>query len=302
MKAPFFVASALLVCGSAAADSTLWQYHLPETGVLPSAFSASWMSQMGARHGHGSLGWQQTSLTLPLADPRRTQVGEYYINVACDIDRTELNNHGSLPVVTQVFWDIALPVTVIHPMAGGHRLAVGAVPHLATDFEHAGHSFEPGCFVDYLFVKTETFSLSAGLAAAPLQSEYGVLPFVSAEWKPEDSAWRYSWKGFEGRAMYCGEAHIPDVGFFVRAAGGSWAAETPGGSRLLRVRSLVAGVSMQVPDVDGEGNTKSMIFCDLGASIITRASFSKWSDRGETVHSTHYHPGVYVSAGVDFRF
>lgn len=308
MKASLAVLISAAALGGAAQAAT-WQYHLPETGLMPSAVSASYVSHMGERHGGGTLGWQQTNLTLPLSDPRRTQVNEVYINVALDMERTELDSHTTLPLAHHVMWDLSLPVTLIYPGQNGHRWMFGAVPHVASDFDHGAHCFEPGVFVDYRFVKTDRLSVSAGLAYAPMQTRTGVLPFVTAEWTPNDD-WRINLKGTELRVMYntprpspdC-PFFIPDVGFFVRAAGGSWATETAEGSRLLRVHSLVAGARFEVCRYDEEGkDITGMGYLELGSTLATRATFSRWNDRTDTVESHHYHPGMYASFGLDFRF
>lgn len=301
MKACLTACAALAaLAGSAHATSHLWQYHLPQTGLLPSAVSASYVSQMGARHGEGSLGWSQLSLTIPFADPRCSNVGHWCFNVAMDVERTELDNHGTLPIGHHALWDISFPVTFIHGMAAEHRLVLGVVPHLATDFGDGGHSFEPGAFVDYRFVKTETLSVSAGLALAPLQTKWWVLPFFCVE-KDLGNMWTFTWKGYDARLM-CSLGHGMSVGAFVRGAGGAWATDTEAGSRLLRLRSLVAGLRFQGENSNAEGHTTSMLFLDVGSALMTRASLSRWDDRNNTVESRHFHPGLYLSAGLDFRF
>ncbi len=288
------------LAGSARATSHLWQYHLPETGLLPSAVSASYVSHMGARHGAGALGWSQLNLTVPFADPRRTNVGSWYVNVALDAERTELDNHDALSIGHHSMWDLSLPVTLIHSMEHERRLVIGVVPHLATDFGDGGHSFEPGAFVDYRFLKSETLSVSAGLALAPLQTDWWVLPFFCVE-KEFGSAWSFTWKGYDARMMY-NLGHGMRVGAFVRGAGGSWATDTADGSRLLRVRSLVAGLRFQGENADAEGHTTSMLFVDVGSALMTRATLSRWNDRNNSVESRHFHPGFYLSGGLDFRF
>lgn len=289
------------VAGIAQAESLSWHYNMPATGVMPAAFSASFVSPMSARHGDGSLSMNQARLSLPLSDPRRTDIEGWHVYFALDMERTELHNHTALPLKHSAFYDIAAPLAFIRNFSDNKRLTLTFAPHVAGDLSNSARSFEPAAYADYRFYNTEKLTLSAGLAFTPAYSETWLVPFVSVEWDmPHD--WHLHIKGYEMTVMHPVWYEGLSTGLFARAIGGAWAAEMQDdSSRLLRVRSLAAGMRWQYTTCN-PCKKRALFFAEIGSALITRAAISRWDDRDDYEKSRFYNPGLYLSAGVDLRF
>lgn len=289
------------VLGVAQAEPLSWHYNIPETGVMPAAFTASVTSPMSTRHGDGSLALNQMRVCTPLSDPRRSDIEGWHVYFALDMERTELQNHTALPTEHSVFYDIAAPLAFIRTFADETRLTLTFSPHVAGDLSNSARSFEPAGYVDYRFYNTEKLTLSAGLAITPAHSETWVIPFVCVEWDmPQD--WHLHIKGVEMTLLHpvWREGHA--AGIFARAVGGAWAAEMQDdSSRLLRVRSFATGLRWQYTNAP-TSETRALFFAEIGSALITRACVSRWDDRDDYEESRFYNPGLYLSAGVDLRF
>lgn len=299
MKCPFSFC-VMLVAACVSAAQAAWQYHLPSTGLLPSAASYSFLAPAGERHhGSDSLGLQTAELSIPFADPRRSNIGEWYINAALDMEFDHLSGAHSLRQDEQNLYTCTLPLSFIRPMANGHRLVLTAAPHLATDFNGSAHAFGVGGYAVYRFYHTETFEASAGFVCMPNETYYWFVPVAAFEWKPTPD-WCVSLKGFRLQAMR-NMGNGLSVGAFARGIGGSWATHGEQGTRLLRVRSLAAGLRTEW-DFSQEGKTKRILFADAGFSFFTMAETMRFSDKRHALETHHYHPAPYVSFGADFRF
>lgn len=299
MKAPFsFCVMLGMACVSAA--QAAWQYHLPETGLLPSAASYSFLAPGGERHhGEGSLGLQTVEMTLPFADPRRSNIGDWYINACLDMEFDHVSGTHSLGLDEQNLYAFTLPMSVIHPMEHGHRLILTAAPHLATDFNGSTRSFGMGGYAVYRFYNTERFEASAGVVCMPNETYWWFVPIAAFDWRPTQD-WSVSLKGFRLQAMHQ-MGHGLSAGAFVRGIGGSWAVHGEDGTHLLRVRSMAAGARAEW-DFSQEGQTKRILFADAGFSFFTMAEKMRFSDKRHATETHHYHPAPYISFGADFRF
>ena len=70
---------------------------------------------------------------------------------------------------------------------------------------------------------------------------------------------------------------------------------------MLRVRSLVVGVTAEY-DFSEPAQTKRIVTCSIGSIVSTAVDVCRYNDDRDRDASHHYHPGLYVSAGVDSRF
>lgn len=299
MKTPFAFC-VMLVSACVSAAHAAWQYHLPETGLLPSAVSYSVLSPAGERHhGSDSLGLQTAEMTIPFADPRRSNIGDWYLNACLDMEFDHLSGVRSLHLDEQNLYTFTLPLSVIHPMTNGHRLILTAAPHLATDFNGSAHAFGMGGYAVYRFYNTEKLDASVGVVCIPNETYRWFVPIAAFDWRPKQD-WCVSLKGFRLQAMRDMGRGL-SLGAFVRGIGGSWATHGEQGTRLLRVRSVAAGGRVEW-DFSRAGQTKRILFADTGCSFFTAAETIRFSDKRHTEEMHHYHPAPYVSFGADFRF
>lgn len=299
MKTPLAFCTLLMaVCVSSV--QAAWQYHLPSTGLLPSAACYSFVGAAGERHhGEGSLGLQSVELTIPFADPRRSYVDDWYLNACLDMEFAHLTGARTLGLEESNLYAFTLPLSVIHPMAGGHRLVMAAAPHLATDFNGSGHAFGMGGYAVYRFFNSEKLDASVGFACMPNETTWWFIPLATLDWKPAPD-WCVSLKGYRLQAMRDLGGGL-FAGAFFRGIGGSWAAHSADGTHLLRVRSLAAGARTEW-DFSRAGQTKRILFADVGVSFFTAAEKLRFADKHHSTEIHHYHPAPYLSFGADFRF
>lgn len=299
MMKPLVLSVLACLCWLSPAQAA-WQYHLPNTGLMPSAASFSCLASVGERHhGDGSLGLQTAEMTIPFADPRRSNIGEWYVNAALDMEFDHLSGAQSLGLSEPNLYAFTLPLSFIRPMEHGHRLILTAAPHLATDFNGSAHAFGLGGYAVYRLIATERFEASAGVACMPNESYRWIVPVAAFEWIPSEDCC-VSLKGFRLQAMRSLGQGV-SVGAFVRGIGGSWATHGADGTRLLRVRSMALGARTEW-DFSREGETKRILFADAGFSFFTMAEKRRFSDMRHATEMHHYHPAPYISFGADFRF
>lgn len=296
----------LLALCSAFPAAAEWQFNLPETSILPSAFSVEGTNNMGERHGGSTLRWTGVNLTVPLADPRRSGVDDWYVNAALDMTYTQISTNGALQLDSENFYNFTLPLSVIHPMERGRRLIFNVSPRAATDCGGFKRSLTVNGFVDYRFYSKkvadrDVFNCSVGLACVPNESTWPIIPIFSFDWNTEHN-WTVRMQAARAEAMWTPEGkHLPSVGFFVKAIGNSWATHGEEGTRLFRVRGLALGPRMEYNFAKGN-QTKRIWFAELGLTCFTNAEIYRYSDRHNADEMRHYHPGLYYTAGVDFRF
>ncbi len=291
------MAAALAAC---AADAGEWRYGLPDTGVMPSYGRVEIMTRLAERHGEESdFSLQSYELTLPLADPRKTGFGDTLINAQLELRASVVNGGGTFRPVNEQLYNASMPITFITPGRHHTRWTYGIAPEVSADEE----SFSKGTnllLYGFRTVKhSEDFSYSVGFAASPRFSRYFVLPIVRFEWEPCEH-WSVEMKGYELRAMYHATERF-SFGPFVGGRLAAWAVETPQGCSLLRVSSLVVGATMEY-DFSGPGQTKRIITAAVGSTVATNAQYCDRTADKEAYASHHYKPGLYISAGVDFRF
>ncbi len=277
-----------------------WEYHLPETGLLPSAFFVRYVSNMGERHGGSSMGWQQYELTVPFADPRRTGCGDWYVNAALDVKLTHVQASGALEVPQEMLHMMRLPVSLIHPMRGGRRLIMALAPTVTGDGTWDPHCFDVGGYVNYAVELSDTLSYSVGAAFSPRLMQYGIIPAFSVHWKLAED-WEVNWVGYDLRVMRQMGVEGLSAGVFASGMGGYWSVHTEGGERLMRIRTLAMGVALKY-DFSRPGQTKRILMAELGSTVATTLDYCRFTRDNERVEGHHFHPGFYVAAGVDFRF
>ncbi len=281
------------------ASQPVWQHQLPETGLLPSAFSTEIVTEMRERHGHSRLGMQTASLTIPLSDPRRSSVAGWAFNASFDTELTLIDAEGDFSLQHDTLGEFTLPLSLIRTESDGNRLILALAPMLATDFDELTRGLDLGAVASYTVRRSENFSYSLGLGVAPRMARYGVVPFIGFEWRlPQD--WTLSLKGYRLSAMHAFSERF-SAGPFVAGTGGTWAVSTDEGSRILRVQSLVLGVAGEY-DFSGEGQRKRLITASVGSTVATSARFYRRGSSSHSVEAHHYHPGLSVSLGVDCRF
>lgn len=276
-----------------------WRHEMPESGFMPSFLSFEFTSHMGERHGSSSLGWQQCGFNLPLADPRRSGGDGWMFNASFNAQVTVLNTDGSLALRRNDLYHFSVPLAVIVPGANGNRVVVAVSPAVASDFVHHAHCFHVNFLATYHVQHSEEFSYSVGLAHSPDATIWALVPVVNFDWKMTPD-WRLSLSGFKLTALRNVGTGL-DIGCFVQGAGGSWAVNRPDGTRMLRIRSLVAGVTGEY-DFSRPGETKRIITLSIGSTLATSLDVCHYNSDLDEQERYHYHPGLFVSGAVDFRF
>ena len=277
-----------------------WSYQLPETGMLPSAASVTMWSDMSARHGKASsLGLQQYSLTIPFSDPRRTHFGKWAFNAELDMALTTIHASGNLVLHHEELYSASLPLTLLRGLSQNRRLSLTLISNYATDLSAGWDGLDIGGAAMYRMYHTDTLSLTGGLLVMPQRLEYGALPYLKVEWKPTDD-WCMTLSGYRLDALYSVTPRLA-VGPFLKGDGNTWAVHSIRGTELLSVRSLIAGVAVQY-DFAAAGQTKRIVKAELGSTLTTTARFQRIDSGKHTTELHHYHPGLYASVGVDFRF
>lgn len=283
--------------GTSAAD---WSYNLPESGLLPSCAQVRVWSDMSERHGKSSsFGIQQYDISISLSDPRRTNFGEWAFNAALDMEITALHASGSLQLGSDELYNFNLPLTVLKQLRNGRRLSLTLMPSVSTDFSSGWNGVALAGAADYQLYKSETLSYSVGVVVMPQRLYYGVAPFFSAEWKPTHN-WTVSLKGYKLEALYAFTPRF-SAGPVIMGRGNSWAVHTEHGNQLFTVRSLVAGITGKY-DFSAPGERKRIITATIGSTLSTSAELKRMDSAKHTMEAHHYHPGLYVSLGVDCRF
>lgn len=276
-----------------------WRHELPETGMMPSFITAEFTSNMGERHGGSSLSWQELGINLPLADPRRSGGKNWMFNASLNAEVTFMNPEGAFDLRRNELYQLSMPLSVLVPHKESNMMVFAVSPSLASDFVHRAHSFHFNMLGTYRISCSESFSYSVGLAYAPTAGDWSIMPVLTFDWQvtPE---WVIYMSGYKVAAMRDMGQGLR-AGVFVQTAGGSWAVDTPSGTRLLRVRSLVSGVTTEY-DFSKPGQTKRIVALSLGCTLATAADICEFNSDRNREESHHYHPGLFVSGCVDFRF
>lgn len=298
MKRILYVGMCIATVASAA-ENTTWQYSLPDTGIAPSYASATVISQMGERHGGSKLGMQAFELTLPLSDPRKTAYKDWYINAQLDLRLSLLRTEGNLYLEHDQMYSGSLPITLIRNFASGNRLSVTVAPAVASDFGGTNHFFDVVGGSTYTVKHSDTLSYTVGLGVSPRFATNAVVPMVGFSWQACED-WNVSLRFYKLSAMYRVNERL-SVGPFLSGYNHSWMVNTERGDKIFRFRALVAGVTGEY-DFSRAGQRKRIITASVGSTLATTAQFCDRTADKDAVESHHYKPGIYVSAGVDFRF
>ena len=278
---------------------TDWHHNLPESGLLPSFALFEMTSTMGERHGGATLDWQKYGLCIPLADPRQSGGSDWMFNASINADVTFMDANGSFDLRRNELYNISLPVAAIVPRQNDDMVVAVVAPSLASDFVRSAHSFHVNFLLSYRVKHSESLSYSVGVGHSPDATIYGLMPVFSFDWQmtPE---WSMQMSGFRFAAMRKMDDRL-SVGVFADGAGGSWAVDTSYGTRMLRVRSLVLGTTAEY-DFSKPGETKRIITLSVGSALATSAQLRRYNSDLDLEEGHHYHPGLFVSGTVDFRF
>ncbi len=296
----FSMVLASLAVVSASDMTPGWSYALPDTGLLPSAFSYEFTSTMRERHnGLSRFGMQQASLTIPLSDPRQSSIHGWAFNASFESTVTFIDARGTLDLHSDTLYKFTLPLTFIKGTSSGGRILLAAAPAFASDLERAERSFDFGMLVAYMKPVNKSFNYTIGIAAYPRFARYWAVPFVGFEWKPAED-WKIALSGYRFSIMHAVTERF-SAGAFVASRGGVWSVETDRGARQFSVQSLVVGVTGEY-DFSQAGQRKRIITASLGSTLATSVRFHECSSSREADEAHHYRPGFYGSVGVDFRF
>ena len=276
-----------------------WHHKLPESGFMPSFASFEMTSTMGERHGGSTLSWQKYGLCIPLADPRQSGGSDWKFNASVNADVTFMDANGAFDLRRNELYNITLPVAAIVPRQNGDTVVFVAAPSLASDFVHSAHSFHVNFLLSYSVKHSETFSYSVGIGHSPDATIYGLMPVLSFNWEVTPD-WSVQMSGFRLAVMRKWDEQL-SLGLFVNGAGGSWAVNTENGTRMLRVRSLVLGTTAEY-DFSKSGETKRIISLSVGSTLATSAQLCRYNSDRDCEEGHHFHPGLFVSGAVDFRF
>lgn len=275
------------------------QYHLPQTGILPSYVAVSGITSMGERHGGSRMGLQSYALTVPLSDPRRSGFGEWMLNVQLDLGMTVVDAEGSLDLSHETLYTASLPVTFIRPENNGNRFMLTLAPAAASDFSGTGHCFDVVGLAEYRVKRSEQFTYSVGVGGAPRFASHAFIPLFGAEWKPNEE-WTVQLQYYRLTAW----RHLTprlSAGPFIGGYNHTWMVNTDRGDRILRIRSLIMGLSGEY-DFSAPGQRKRVITWSLGSALTTSVQFCERNAAKDAYENHHYHLGFYFSLGADFRF
>lgn len=279
--------------------SSSWRHEMPESGIMPSYVSFEYVSRMGERHGGSSLAWRRYSLCLPLADPRQSGGEGWMFNASINTDITSVDDSGSLLLKNNDLYHVSLPVSAIVTCNSGNTLIMAVAPSLDSDFAQSAHSFHVNLMACYRVQHSKVFSYSVGVGYAPYAGAWNVMPVISFDWQITP-VWSMVLSGRSLRIMRDMGQGL-SLGGFVQSAGGSWAVDTPQGTRLLRIRSLVAGLTAEY-DFSKENQTKRVVSFSVGSTLATAADICEFNSDQSRIEAHHYKPGLYVSASLDYRF
>ncbi len=296
----FSMILASLAVASASNVAPGWSYALPDTGLLPSAFSYEFTSTMRERHNGGShFGMQQVNLTIPLSDPRKSSVHGWAFNAELDSSVTFIDAEGTLDLRSDTLYKFSLPLSFIRDTSGDERVILAAAPTVSSDLQRSERCFDFGLFALYRKPLSTSFRYSIGAAAYPRFARYWVVPVFGFEWTPTEE-WTIALSGYRLSAMKSMTERFR-AGAFVASKGGVWAVETDRGARQLSIQSLVVGVTGEY-DFSQPGQRKRIITASLGSTLATSVRFHECSSDRDADEAHHYRPGFYGSFGVDFRF
>lgn len=289
----------LAVLCAQAAQAEVWSLRMPDTYLLPSYAKATYISRMGERHGDSHLGMQECVLNLPFTDPRRSHVGNWWLNVQANASVMVLDACG-LGLRRDTLMDFAVPVTLIHPLQRkGDRVSFTLMPRFAGDGVSSAHAWDLAMVADYTVRHSDTLSYSIGLASSPRFADYAVVPYVSFAWQATPD-WLVRLRSYRLAALYKVNDRL-QLGPTLGTEGGSWMVNTPAGQRVLRIRSLAAAMLAEY-DFSRHGQSKRIVAASVGTTIITAADICRRNADHDREAGTHYKPGLVISAEVDFRF
>ena len=276
-----------------------WRHEMPESGFMPSFLSFEFTSNMGERHGASELCWQQYGINVPLADPRRSGGDDWMFNASFNAQFTYVNADGALNLRRSDLYNFSLPISAIVPRPSGNLFIAAVSPAMSSDFVHRAHSFHVNFLVSYQVKHSESLTYSVGLAHSPDATIFALVPVVNFDWRMTPD-WRLSLSGFKLTVLRKINERL-DMGLFAQGSGGSWAVNRQDGTRMLRIRSLVAGVMAEY-DFSNPGETRRIVSLSLGSTLATTVDICHYNSDYDRVEGRHYHPGLFVSGAVDFRF
>ena len=276
-----------------------WRHEMPESGFMPSFLSLEFTSNMGERHGASELCWQQYGINVPLADPRRSGGDDWMFNASFNAQLSYINVDGALSLQRSDLYNFSLPVSAIIPRPNGNLFIAAISPAMSSDFVHRAHSFHINFLASYQVKHSENLTYSLGLAHSPDATIFALVPVFNFDWRMTPD-WRLSLSGFKLTVLRQMTERL-DMGFFAQGSGGSWAVNRREGTRMLRVRSLVAGCMAEY-DFSEPGQSRRIVSLSAGSTLTTSVDICHYNSKYDRIEGYHYHPGVFVSGAVDFRF
>ncbi len=285
---------------ASAQETASLSYALPETGLLPSAFSYEFASAMRERHsGASHFGMQNLNFTIPFSDPYKSSLYGWAFNAELSSTISFVEAEGTLDLRSDTLYKFTAPLTLIQSRGAGERVFLAAAPTISSDLVSGARSFDFGFFAAFTKPVDKSFNFTLGLAGYPRFARYYVVPVFGFEWKPVED-WTVSLRGYRFSVMNAVTQRL-SAGVFAAAKGGVWTVETERGARMLNVQSLVVGVAGEY-DFSSAGQRKRLITASLGSTLATSVRFHEFGGSREADEAHHYRPGLYASMGVDFRF
>lgn len=276
-----------------------WRHEMPESGFMPSFLSFEFTSNMGERHGTSELSWQQYGINVPLSDPRRSGGEEWRFSASFNAQLTYINADGALNLQRSDLYNFSMPVSAIVPRPGGNLFIAALSPAMSSDFVHRAHSFHINFLASYQVKHSESLTYSLGLAHSPDATIFALVPVFNFDWHMTPD-WSLSLSGFKLTLLRRVTERL-DMGLFTQGAGGAWAVNRQEGTRMLRVRSLVAGLMAEY-DFSNPGQSRRVASLSLGSTLATTVDICSYNSDFDRIEGRHYHPGIFVSGAVDFRF
>ncbi len=278
----------------------VWSYDLPDSGLMPSAFSYDFLSSMRERHsGASHFGLQNISLSVPFSDPRKSSVHGWAFNAELASTVSFVDAEGSLDLKSDTLYKFTLPLSFFRKTTAGNRVILAAAPTISSDLERGARCFDFGFFAAWTKPVNKRLSYTLGVAAYPRFARYYAVPVFGFEWKPTED-WTVALKGYRLSAMNALTERF-SAGVFAAARGGVWTVETERGARMLNVQSFVLGVTGEY-DFSSAGQRKRIITASLGSTLATSVRFHEYGGERNADEAHHYRPGLYASLGIDCRF
>lgn len=266
---------------------------------VPDEFYIEYLGKMSVS-GH-SARTQVTNayLSLPLTDPRRMTWGRWHLDTRASARITWINTDGRDVIDEDVLYTIGIRATLVYQASGGSSFQLGFTPQLSTDFDvMSAQNFYWGGYVAYSGKSTERLRYTLGLAVMPDYYENYVFPVVNVSWRYAPS-WELRLQSARLSAVNLVNERF-EWGPFFQWNSGIWTVHRHQRTEQLRMTNCILGVGMTY-DMLGRGDDKVLFIGDLGCSFYN--TFRIRDKHGDhTLEKYRAHPGLYLRAGLQFKF